>query len=95
MHPALESGAFVLVWRWQVGCYHQRLQVGDIVAVRHSYYGEIVKRISEVRLDKNGQVSELRLRGDNAAASVSEEKMGWVTLKQVIGKVVYVVNAGR
>ena len=92
MHPALESGAFVLVWRWQVGRYRQRVQVGDIVAVRHSYYGEIIKRVSKVRLDNKGQVIALRLCGDNAAASVTDTQMGRVALEQVIGKVVYVIR---
>ena len=92
MHPALESGAFVLVWRWQVGRYRQCVQVGDIVAVRHLYYGEIIKRVSKVRLGNNGQVTALRLCGDNAAASVTEAQMGWVALEQVIGKVVYVMR---
>ena len=93
MHPALESGAFVLVWHWKIGRYHQRLQVGDIVAVRHSYYGEIIKRVSEIQTDKHGRMIELCLRGDNAAASVTEEQMGRVALDQVIGKMVYVMGA--
>lgn len=95
MHPALESGAFVLVWRWEIGRYRQQVQVGDIVAIRHSYYGEIIKRVSQVRLDNNGQAIALRLCGDNAAASVTEVQMGWIMLEQVIGKVVYVVKGRR
>jgi len=93
MHPAIKSGVFVLVWRWQIRQYQQRLQVGDIIAVEHAHYGKIIKRICEVDLDSNGQVSGLRLRGDNELASISEAKIGWVSVESVIGRVVYVIKA--
>lgn len=95
MHPAITSGVFVLLWRWKIAKHRQRLRVGDIVAVDHPRYGKIIKRICEVDLDHRGQVSRLRLRGDNERASVSEAQMGWVDVENVIGRVIYVVKARR
>lgn len=95
MHPAITSGVFVLLWRWQIAKFGQRLRVGDVIAVDHPRYGKIIKRICEVDLDHRGQVIALRLRGDNGRASVSEAKMGWVGVESVIGKVVYVIKARR
>ena len=93
VHPAITSGVFVLVWRWQIAKHRQRLRVDDIVAVEHARYGKIIKRICQVRLGSSGQVIALRLRGDNELASVSEARMGWVSVDSVIGKMVYVVKA--
>lgn len=95
MHPTLMSGVFVLLWRWQIfgGC--QRVKVGDIVAVDHPEFGKIIKRISEIEqgIEKGSGVRNLRLRGDNALASVTEAQMGWIEESRVIGKVVYVVRS--
>ena len=115
MHPAITSGVFVLVWRWQIAKHRQRLRVDDIVAVEHPEYGKIIKRISAIRTasqdqsqgqkqsqkqdqkqdQKYGELIELSLRGDNELASISEARMGWVSVESVIGKVVYVVKARR
>lgn len=94
MHPTLESGVFVVVLRWQFWGWNQKLQVDDVVAVNHTKYGQIVKRISQIDYGKNNQVAALRLSGDNESASVTEVQMGWVGVDDLIGRVVYVVRAG-
>lgn len=91
MYPALTSGAFVLVIRWRAFGWHQRLAIGDMVAVNHPEFGEIIKRISSIDNDKARLT--FRLRGDNHQASVTEAQMGWINEEQLIGKVVFVVRA--
>lgn len=121
MHPALESGAFVLVWQSKflykykhivrnlpvIGQhlgFAKGLNKGDIVVVNHPKYGRIIKRIAKIEYDirqlselKKPQVAcyqlvRLRLRGDNKNGTVSEHDMGWVSVEQLMGKVVYVVG---
>ena len=98
MHPTLESGAFVLVMGFAInakrfGVYWQQpLSVGDIVAVRHSQYGDIIKRICQIDYDDKRMMTGLYLVGDNPSQSVSTEQMGRIDIEQVIGKVVWRVN---
>ena len=98
MHPTLESGAFVLVLGFAVRVkkfgidWQQSLKVGDIVAVRHIYYGNIIKRICQIDYNDKCMMTGLYLLGDNPSQSVSTEQMGWVDIEQVIGKVVCWVN---
>lgn len=91
MYPALTSGAFVLVIRWRAFGWHQRLAVGDMVAVDHPEFGAIVKRVS--RLDNDNGGVKFRLCGDNQQASVTEAQIGWINEEQFIGKVVFVAHA--
>lgn len=102
MHPAIASGVFVLVWHWSVFGRAQRLKVGDVVAVDHPIYGQIIKRISAIDsqlpstrhtpINTRQNALQFRLRGDNTLGSVSEADMGWVAEQALIGKVVYVVK---
>ncbi|WP_230661729.1 S26 family signal peptidase [Psychrobacter sp. I-STPA10] len=98
MHPTLESGAFVLVMGFVVNIkrlgvqWQPSLKVGDIVAVRHSQYGDIIKRICQIEYDDKRSITGLYLVGDNPSHSVSTEQMGLVEVEQVIGKVVWWVN---
>ena len=98
MPPTLASGAFVLVMGFtlnikKLGVYWQQpLKVGDIVAVRHVYYGDIIKRICQIDYDDKRTITGLYLVGDNPSHSVSTEQMGRIDIEQVIGKMVWWVN---
>ena len=98
MHPTLESGAFVLVMGFAInlkrfGVYWQQsLKVGDIVAVHHSQYGDIIKRICQIDYDDKHRMRGLYLVGDTPSQSVSTEQMGRIDIEQVIGKMVWWVN---
>ena len=93
MTPTLMPGVFVVIWRWRLLGHSQRLKMGDIVAVNHPIYGQIVKRVSQLRCDDQGRLIELCLQGDNEQASLSEEEMGWTAEQTVMGRVIYVVSA--
>lgn len=98
MHPTLESGAFVLVMGFAVSVkrlgvqWRQSFKVGDIVAVHHQQYGDIIKRICQIDYDDKRTITGLYLVGDNPSQSVSTEQMGRIDIEQVIGKVVWRVN---
>ena len=98
MHPTLESGAFVLVMGFAINVkkfgmqWQQSLKVGDIVAIRHSQYGDIIKRVCQIDYDDKQMMIGLYLVGDNPSQSVSTEQMGRIDMAQLLGKVVWRVN---
>ena len=98
MHPTLESGAFVLLMAFAIRSkrlgihWQQPLKVGDIVAVRHSQYGDIIKRVYQIDYDDKQMMIGLYLVGDNPSQSVSTEQMGRIDMAQLLGKVVWRVN---
>ncbi len=84
MLPNLCDGDFVVSCKWP----YRWLQKNHIVVVESVRLGTLVKRI--VSVDKT---HGLRLAGDNAQYSVSPDKMGWQTRKQVLGRVILCVRA--
>lgn len=80
MLPALYPGAFVLV----LGPAKWALEVGDIVVFHCPTRGRLIKRILSIEPQKGYFVG-----GDNVAESISAAEIGWVTRRQIIGKVIW------
>ncbi|MEC7285603.1 S24 family peptidase [Alteromonas macleodii] len=80
MLPSLSHGDFVCAMRWPF----RWLRSGQIVVVKSSTYGVIIKRVDHVNTD-----GTFTLTGDNKAHSVSQEAMGKFTRAQLLGKVIY------
>jgi signal peptidase I len=76
MYPTLSNGDFVVSTRW-IG----RIRVGDVLLIDHPVYGRLIKRVLRVSGDRS-----FLLTGDNAEASVSPERLGWVNRQWVLGK---------
>jgi len=82
MVPCLQDGDFVFIghWLWSV-------KIGDLVVVDHALYRFIVKRV--IKIAPNGA---LWVCGENEN-SLQPEDIGWITSKQLVGKVLYCVCA--
>lgn len=80
MSPVIVDNAYLLIR------HRHKYQIGDIVYVRHSYYGDIVKRIMS-----GNKHTGYYIAGDNIA-SVSMEKMGLVEHSNIVGVVRMIVN---
>jgi len=81
MQPFLRSGDYVLASRLYLS-----IARNDLIVVNHPLYGRIIKRISSI-----DQVLGVRLSGDNKE-SVTSDDMGWVDLKQVDAKVIFLIK---
>ena len=82
MRPALEPGDYVLVNRW---AYRVRPpSPGDLIVVVDPEVPTryLVKRVSETQAS-----TQIRLEGDNAAASRDSRAFGAVPLDRIVGKV--------
>lgn len=82
MMPALAHGDFVMASR-----FYRGLKRGDLIVVEHAQYHRIIKRIHDISASKGYQ-----LAGENTA-SVTSEQMGWISEKQIIGKVLMTIKA--
>ncbi len=81
MLPMLRSGQDVLVWCWTL-----RFRVRDVVAVKSSKIKmpkEIIKRIKKISGD------QVWIEGDNLDESTDSRQFGWVSKRDIIGKVIY------
>mgnify|MGYP002700803172 CR=1 FL=1 len=84
MLPSYCSGDYVLTFRFNTS----RLSVGDVLVVRHSRYGNIIKRIKRIeRVEDDG--STFAIAGDNTQSSTDSDTLGLVSIKQVLGKVIW------
>lgn len=86
MSPTLQSGQIVLVNR--IPYLFSKPKLSDIVALKDPRDGKIlIKRISKI----NSAKQNLRyfVVGDNKAESTDSRGFGWITKKDIIGKVVY------
>lgn len=81
MSPRLYDGDFVFVSR-----LYWSLEVNQLVVVDHSVYGFIVKTILHI-----APGGLLWLSGENHK-SLTPERIGWVSQKRVIGKVLWCVG---
>ncbi|MCV2403352.1 nickel-type superoxide dismutase maturation protease [Marinomonas sp. C2222] len=84
MSPLLEEGDFVFISRW-----YRKLMIGHLVVVDHALYGYIVKRVLHIAPD-----GQLWLGGENNK-SMQSEKIGWVSPRRVIGKVITSIRSSR
>ena len=82
MRPTIEPGDYVLVNRWAYRV--RRPRRGDLVVVRDPELSDrfLVKRVSETQAS-----TQIRLEGDNAAASRDSRAFGAVPLDRIVGKV--------
>ncbi|NVK27262.1 peptidase S24 [Marinomonas sp. CT5] len=79
--PILFDGDFVLTSRW-----HKKLKIGHLVVVDHALYGMIIKKI--VHIAPDGQL----WLGGESNQSLQSERIGWVSPRRVIGKVIYKIG---
>lgn len=76
MHPTLREGQVVLVFM------SRNFQVGDVV-VGVLNQREVVKRITKIR------EGAIFLEGDNVKESTDSKTHGWLSDRQVLGRVVF------
>ncbi|WP_438463483.1 S24/S26 family peptidase [Marinomonas sp. PE14-40] len=81
MFPSLRSGDFVIATRLYVS-----ISVNDIILVKHPEYGYIIKRVTQLCLEKGAW-----LVGDGQR-SVSSEQMGWINLDLIDAKVIFSIK---
>ncbi|AJP42816.1 hypothetical protein EP12_03005 [Alteromonas australica] len=86
MQPTLLDGDFAVVLTWP----KKALRPGQVVVVNCPHFGTLIKRVQQIV--PNGEFS---LSGDNTAASLTTEKMGWFNRQRVIGRVLYYVKRPR
>lgn len=82
MAPALNDGDFVFTSRW-----YKKLRVDHLVVVDHALYGFIVKKVLHIAPD-----GQLWLGGESNK-SLRSERIGWVSPRRVVGKVIYRICA--
>jgi len=80
--PYLHHNDFVLTSRLFLSC-----RVGDVVVVDHFLYGIIIKKIRHIAPD-----GQLWLIGEHPT-SLESERIGWVSPRRVLGKVVFRICA--
>lgn len=76
MSPAFSNGDYVLVWSW-----FRSFKKNDIVVARNKNGLIIIKRINNI---KNGKYF---LIGDNEKESTDSRDFGFITKKDILGKV--------
>lgn len=82
MSPALISGQNVLVNR--LSYIITKPKLGDVVAIKDPRDGKIlIKRISEINKNK------YFVLGDNQSESTDSRDFGWITKKDIIGRVIF------
>ena len=84
MSPRIPEGSYVLVNGWRSAL---SVKPGQIIKVRHSRYGDIIKTLDHI--DEQGF---LWLSGEHKS-SVSMLDMGPVKHKQVIGMVCFIIRS--
>ena len=81
MEPRIKNGELVLLSG--IPYWFKSPRINDIVAFKDSRDTAMVKRITEI---KNGRYFVL---GDNKNESLDSRKFGYITKKQIIGKIIY------
>lgn len=82
MSPTVQHHDYVISVYW----WRMRYQINDIVIIKHTTYGTIIKRITEQK-----PTGEILLIGDNSAASTSSLQLGWQEPSKIIGKLVWTI----
>lgn len=81
MEPILSDGDFVVIFKW-----FYKLNTGDIVAINHTTYGLIIKRV--LSISKDGYIS---VCGENST-SLSTEKMGRIERELIQGRAIFSIK---
>lgn len=84
MSPILHDGDFVLT-----SCWYKKLKIGHLVVVDHALYGLIVKKVLHIAPD-----GQLWLGSENNK-SLQSERIGWVSDRRVVGKVIFCIRAPK
>lgn len=79
MAPTFKENDIVLVNR--LSYFLNRPKIGDLIVLKQRQY--IIKRIKRIKNDKYFVV------GDNRKESTDSRKFGWVSKKEIVGKVIY------
>lgn len=82
LSPYVCSGDFVLTSK-----LYSSLEVGHLVVVDHALYGVLLKKVLHIAPD--GQL----WLGCDENKSLTSERIGWVSSRRVIGKVILRVRA--
>jgi len=85
MLPSYCSGDYVLTFCSNAFTFN----VGDVLVVRHSCLGNIIKRVK--RVEEDG--TTFLITGDNTLSSTDSDTLGLVSIKQVLGKVIWHIAA--
>lgn len=82
MEPTIKNGASVLVSG--IPYLFPKPKISDIVAFRGKETGKVfIKRIVKVDRDK------YFVSGDNKNDSIDSRKLGWITKREIVGKVIW------
>lgn len=79
MNPTFREGNVVLVNRFSY--FLGRPKIGDLIILKRRQY--IIKRIKKIEDDKYFVV------GDNRKESTDSREFGWVSKKEIVGKVFF------
>lgn len=77
MAPTFKDNDVVLVNR--LSYFLSRPKIGDLIVLKQRQY--IIKRIKKIKNDKYFVV------GDNKKESTDSRKFGWISKKEIVGKV--------
>lgn len=79
MAPTFKENDIVLVNR--LSYFLSRPKIGDVVVLKREKY--IIKRIKKIDGDR------FFVQGDNVKESTDSRKFGWVSKKEIVGKVIF------
>lgn len=81
MEPTILPGQSVVVSGMPY--FFHKPKVGDIILIKIKGKKNLLKRISQIK------DSTYFVTGDNSKDSLDSNKFGWITKKQIFGKMVY------
>lgn len=79
MFPTFESGDEILVNR--LSYLLSKPSIGDVIVIKKNKF--IIKRITKIK--KN----EFFIVGDNGERSIDSRDFGWISKKEIVGKVMF------
>ena len=82
MEPTLNENEIALVSR--ISYWFGKPKVGDIIVLRRETY--IIKRIKKINLSVDGE--RFFVEGDNKSSSTDSRNFGWISKKEILGKVI-------
>ena len=82
MKPTLSEGDTVLVSGFSY--FFKKPKIGDLIVLKKDMY--IIKRITKANPSINGD--KFFVQGDNKNESIDSRDFGWVSGKEILGKVI-------